>query len=140
LASGDNANGVLQACGWMTGFPMRTAFGRLYPEHNPWQYDARRLINDDEADCALWISAYRAVAPGWKRNVPLIALSSEPGPDQHVYIQVGRPALDHDAVEHDAISGMIVARAATHPSALPSVAAIIARIAAALHQPGPWPC
>ena len=28
LAAGDNALGVLQACGWMTGFPMRTGFGR----------------------------------------------------------------------------------------------------------------
>ena len=60
LAPGDNAHGVLQACGWMTGFPLRTGFGRGYPEHDPWRFDARRLVDAGEADCALWISAYRA--------------------------------------------------------------------------------
>ena len=41
LAPGDNAHGVLQACGWMTGFPLRTGFGRGYPEHDPWRFDTR---------------------------------------------------------------------------------------------------
>ena len=35
LAPGDNALGVLQTCGWMTGFPMRTGFARGHPEHDP---------------------------------------------------------------------------------------------------------
>jgi formylmethanofuran dehydrogenase subunit B len=141
LAAPDNALGVLQACGWMTGFPMRTGFGRGYPEHDAWQFGATRLVDDGEADCALWISAYRAAAPGWSGDVPLISLTAGPEqPRSRVHIQVGRPALDHDTVEHDALSGMIVARAATHASNLPSVADIVARIAAALPNPGPWPC
>jgi formylmethanofuran dehydrogenase subunit B len=139
LAPGDNARGVLQACGWMTGFPPRTGFGRGYPEHNPWQFDATRLIEDGEADCAVWISAYRSAVPSWRRNLPVVALAAKTQPG-HVYIQVGRPALDHDSVEYDATSGMMVARAATHASALPSVADVIAQIAAAMPNPGPWPC
>ena len=63
LAPGDNAAGVLQVCGWMTGFPMRTGFGRGFPEHDPWTFDAERLVESGEADCAIWISAYRAEAP-----------------------------------------------------------------------------
>jgi formylmethanofuran dehydrogenase subunit B len=141
LGSGDNARGVLQACGWMTGFPMRTGFGRGYPEHDPWRFDAKRLIDEGEAGCALWISAYRTATPDWHEKIPVIALAAaEPDPDQHVYIQVGRPALDHDTVEHDGITGTLVARAASQPSALPSVAGVIGRIAAALPQAGPWPC
>jgi formylmethanofuran dehydrogenase subunit B len=144
LAAGDNAAGVQQACGWMTGFPARTGFGRGYPEHDPWRFDARRLAESREADCALWVSAYRPAAPNWK--TPTIALSADalnvdawPSSAQ-VHIQVGRPALDHDAVEHDATTGMLVARAAGHKSALPSVAEAIARIAAALPPAGAWPC
>jgi formylmethanofuran dehydrogenase subunit B len=140
LASGDNAFGVQQACGWMTGFPVRTGFGRGYPEHDMWRFDARRLAQSHEADCALWVSAYRPTAPDWKTAIPTIALSAGAAPSRaQVHIQVGRPALDHDTVEHDAITGMLVARAATQRSALPSVAVSIARIAAAL-PPGPWPC
>ena len=50
----------------MTGFPMRTAFGRGYPEHDPWRFDATRLVESGEADGALWISAYRATKPQWR--------------------------------------------------------------------------
>jgi formylmethanofuran dehydrogenase subunit B len=139
LPAGDNAHGVLQACGWLTGFPMRTGFGRHDAEHDPWQFDATRLVDDGEADCALWISAYRAAAPAWHRTIPQILLSAAPVADQHVTIQVGRPALDHDAAEHDMASGLIVARTAAHPSDLPSVADVIARIAAAL-PPVDLPC
>jgi len=140
LAAGDNAAGVQQACGWMTGFPVRTGFGHGYPEHDPWRLDARRLAESGEADCALWVSAYRPSVPNWKAAIPTIALSAGTEPSSlQVHIQVGRPALDHDTAEHDAVTGMLVARAATQKSALPSVADAIARIAAALPS-GPWPC
>ena len=103
LAPPDNALGVLQACGWMTGFPMRTGFGRGYPEHDPWRFDAARLVESGEADCALWISAYRVRLPAWKRGVPMIALTGARAsfrPAPRVHIEVGRPGTDHDAVEH----------------------------------------
>lgn len=141
LASADNAAGVQQACGWMTGFPVRTGFGRGYPEHDPWRFDAKRLIESREADCALWISAYQPAAPNWKTAISTIALSA--GAEQsssQVHIQVGCPARDHDTVGHDAATGMLVARAASQRSTLPSVADVIARIAAAVPNAGPWPC
>jgi formylmethanofuran dehydrogenase subunit B len=141
LAPGDNAAGVQQACGWMTGFPVRTGFGRGYPEHDPWRFDARRLVESGEADCALWISAYQPAAPNWKTAISTIALSS--GAEQsssQVHIQVGCPARDHDTVGHDAATGMLVARAASQRSTLPSVADVIARIAASMPNSGPWPC
>jgi formylmethanofuran dehydrogenase subunit B len=141
LAPPDNAAGAQQACGWMSGFPLRTAFARGYPEHDPWRFDARRLAESREADCALWISAYRNAAPTWSSNIPTIALSAETARSgSRVHIQVGRPGLDHDTVEHDAVSGTLVARAASRSSTLPGVADVIARIAAALPNGGPWPC
>jgi formylmethanofuran dehydrogenase subunit B len=140
LAASDNANGVQQACGWMTGFPMRTGFARGYPEHDPWRFDARRLAESGEADCALWVSAYGVSEPNWRSDVPVIALASDGRTSAQVRIQVGRPVLDHDSVEHDANTGTLVARAAEHKNNLPSVADVIARIAAALPSAGPWPC
>lgn len=140
LAPADNAIGALQACGWMTGFPMRTGFGRGYPEHDPWRCDARRLIESGEADCAVWIASYRPTTPPWTRRVPMITLANAPPRDTDgVVIQVGQPGLDHDAVEHSAMTGTLTARAAEQKSALPSVADVIARIATALPD-GAWPC
>lgn len=144
LPPGNNAAGVLQACGWMTGFPMRTGFGRGYPEHDPWRFDAKRLAESGEADCLVYISAYeRAVLPVYDPALATIALS---GPDTserdhaQVRIQVGRPARDHDAVEHCPKAGTLVYRKASHPSDAISVADAIALIAANLPDAGAPPC
>jgi formylmethanofuran dehydrogenase subunit B len=142
LAPGDNAVGVLQVCGWTTGFPMRTGFGRSCPDHDPWQYRAARLVDSGEADCVLWISAYRAAVPEWSRGPPTIALAPAGAKFPklpRVHIAVGAPGRDHDAVEHHAMIGTLAAVAATHPSEALSVAAAIASIAARLADE-PSPC
>jgi formylmethanofuran dehydrogenase subunit B len=143
LAAPDNALGVLQACGWMTGFPMRTGFGRGFPEHNTWRFEAARLVESGEADCALWISAYRASAPAWKRHVPMVALTGENAKFQQaprVHIDIGRPGIDHDAVEYCPATGTLVPAVATNPSEAVTVADALARIASALPPAGAWPC
>jgi formylmethanofuran dehydrogenase subunit B len=133
LAPGDNAAGVLQACGWMTGFPMRTGFGRRSPEHDPWRFDASRMIESGEADCALWISAYRDVPPPWTRKLPTIVLGTAAvGNVPHVHIAVGRPGIDHDATEYLASTGTLAVVAAKKQSDALSVADAIGRISAHL--------
>jgi formylmethanofuran dehydrogenase subunit B len=135
LAPGDNAMGVLQVCGWMTGFPMRTGFGRLYPDHDPWQYWSARLVDSGEADCVLWISAYRAEMPEWSRDPPTIALTAaDTGfrKPPRVHIAVGAPGRDHDGIEHHAMMGTLTAVAATQRSNALSVADAIATIEAQL--------
>jgi formylmethanofuran dehydrogenase subunit B len=44
LPRNDRSPGVMQACGWLTGFPCPVGFGRPEPEHDPWRFDAQRLI------------------------------------------------------------------------------------------------
>ncbi len=139
LQAGDNAPGALQACGWLTGFPMRTGFGRRHPEHDSWRFDANRLVEAGEVDCALWISAYRATAPSWRRDVPLIALTAESARfsrPPRVHIEVGAPGLDHDAVSYSAAVGTLVAEAATKPSETETVARIISEIGEVLAPTG----
>jgi formylmethanofuran dehydrogenase subunit B len=142
LPPGDNAIGVLQVCGWMTGFPMRTGFGRASPDHDPWRYRAARLVDSGEADCVLWISAYRAKAPEWSGSPATIALAPADTsfPKRpHVHIAVGAPGRDHDGVEHHATMGTLAAVAATNRSEAVSVAGAIASIAAHLAD-GPPAC
>ncbi|WP_395698580.1 tungsten formylmethanofuran dehydrogenase [Methylocella sp.] len=135
LGAGDNAAGVTQTSGWSTGFPARTSFGRGYPEHDAWKFSAERLIEEGEADAALWISAYSASAPRWTRRPPLVALTAQEtafGYAPQVEIRVGRPGLDHDGADFAREVSALVARTASAPSAAPSVAAVIQKIAAAL--------
>jgi len=121
----------------MTGFPVRTSFGRGFPEHDTWRFHALRMIESGEADAALWISAYDAETPQWKRNVPLVALISPQtafAREPRVYIEVGRPGLDHVAAEFERETNSIVARTALRPSQAPSVEAVIEQISAHLGE------
>jgi formylmethanofuran dehydrogenase subunit B len=140
LAPPDNAGGVLETCGWTTGYPMRTGFGRPQAEHDPWRCDATRLVESGEADCAVWISAYGDAAPPWRRAVPTIALTGAEGrTPARVRIAVGAPGVDHDAVQHLAATGTLAPAPATKPSDALTVAQAIARIAVALPHGAP-PC
>jgi formylmethanofuran dehydrogenase subunit B len=135
LAAPDNGAGVLAACGWTTGFPMRTGFGAGAPLHDPWRFDAERLVAAGETDCALWISAFGAPPPKWREKLDFIALSDSAMPfadAPQVQIVVGRPGVDHDAVVHSADTGTLVAETASAPSAAPTVASALGRIAARL--------
>jgi len=143
LAAEDNALGVLHVCGWMTGFSMRTSFGRGFSHHDPWLFDSRRLVLDGEADCVVWISAYRSEAPPWRGGPPTIALTA-PGTAFHtparVHINVGCPGIDHSGVQYLAATGTLSACAAARPTATISVADAISRISAATPEPELRPC
>jgi formylmethanofuran dehydrogenase subunit B len=116
----------------MTGFPMRTSFGRGFAEHDTWRFEATRMTESGEADAALWISAYCAEAPPWKKNIPLVALASPQtafAQEPEVRIEMGCPGIDHDAAEFARETGSIVSRKASHPSQASSVEAVIGEIA-----------
>ena len=132
LGNDSNASGVVQTSGWMTGFPVRTSFGRGYPEHDTWRFDATRMIESGEADAALWISAYGREVPQWKKNIPLVALTSPQtafAQEPQVCIEIGCPGIDHDAAEFARETGSIVSRKASHPSQASTVEAVIGQIA-----------
>jgi formylmethanofuran dehydrogenase subunit B len=132
----DNAFGVAQACGWSTGFPGRISFARGKPEHDSWRMDAKRLVASGEADTVLYLSAWdRQVIPLHDTAINLIALG---GPDTstreraRVYIQVGRPGIDHDAVAYCPATGTLAPLKAGARSEANSVGEIIGLIAAAV--------
>jgi len=143
LSAPDNGAGVLTACGWMTGFPMRTGFGAGAPVHDPWRFDAERLVASGETDCVVWISAFGAAPPEWLRAINVIAVgesTTQFAEEPLVRIAVGRPGVDHDAVIHSPDVGTLVAVAASAPSGALSVAQALERIGARLGKANASPC
>jgi formylmethanofuran dehydrogenase subunit B len=128
------AAGVVQASAWMTGFPPRTGFGRGHPEHDPWRFEASRLVDSGEADAALWISAYDGEPPPWTRHdIPLVTLAPAGAAQKlGLFIEVGRPGEAHDALEYAAEAATLVVRKASRPALLPSVAEAVQAIGARL--------
>jgi formylmethanofuran dehydrogenase subunit B len=143
LPAVDNGAGVLAASGWTTGFPMRTGFGAGVPIHDPWRFDAERLVASGETDCVVWISSFGATPPAWRSTVNFIALC-EPmtqfAKAPHVRIAVGRPGVDHDAVMHSSDVGTLVAATASARSGALSVAHALERIGARLDDASASPC
>ena len=143
LPAPDNGAGVLAACGWMTGFPMRTGFGPGAASHDPWRFDAERLVASGESDCVLWISAFGAAPPAWLSAASIIALcerTTQFAEEPNVRITVGRPRVDHDAVMHSSDIGTLVAATASARSGAPSVAEALERIGACLAEASASSC
>jgi len=145
VAPPGNAMGFAQVGGWMTGFPLRIAFAKNHPEHDPWRFDAARMIESGEADMAVWISAFAPSLPPWRRTVPTVALVASgtkfrSPPD--VEIGVGRPGIDHASVVFDFALGALACKqiAAEQSPTAPSIAEILDRIGKALHATPSVPC
>ena len=144
LAAPDNGAGVLTACGWMTGFPMRTGFGTGAPEHDPWRFDAERLAASGETDCVLWVSAFAATPPVWLAGticLALCTLETQLPETPKVRIEVARPGVDHDAVLHSPDTGTLGAVIATERrTAAPTVAEALTRVAACIQDSSARAC
>jgi formylmethanofuran dehydrogenase subunit B len=143
LPAPDNGLGVLAACGWMTGFPMRTGFGSGAPLHDSWRFDAERLVSAGETDCVVWVSAFGTPAPTWLKAQRLIALcgkETEFAEEPNVRIIIGRPGLDHDAVVHSPDVGTLAAAKAKIHAPGRSAADALGRIAACLEEAGGGAC
>ncbi|MBV8577845.1 MAG: hypothetical protein JOZ58_22790 [Acetobacteraceae bacterium] len=127
LAPSGNAIGVAEACAWTCGFPFRTSFARGSTEHDPWRYDAARMVVSGEADSAVWIAATESLTPAWDGAVPAIAIVA-PGTEFRtkpaVQILVGRPGIDHSAVLFDPDCATLVAKPAPRGE-LPTVAEVL---------------
>ncbi|MBW0002073.1 MAG: tungsten formylmethanofuran dehydrogenase [Hyphomicrobiales bacterium] len=140
VLSQDNAAGVAMALTWLTGFPSHIGFSRGEPEHDPWRFDAARLVRSGEADLAFWVSAYRRHWPPWSSRVPVIALVAPSHgvgtPRARVEIEVGTPGVDHDTIDLLAATGSLAFRPAAVRNGTPSVADVIGRICAGLSAAG----
>lgn len=130
LGGSGNAQGAAQAMLWQTGWPMRVSFAAGAPEHDPWRFDAERLLAAGEIDALLWVAALSpspppaATVPTIALVAPDVVLSTAPA----VEIRVGIPGLDHGGAVTRADGVITLPLAAARPSPLPTLAAVSAAI------------
>lgn len=138
LASGDNAQGVLAVAAAQTGFPLRLGLTSDAAIHDPWRFDAVRMVDSGEADAAAWISSLSAAAPSWRRAIPTVALVASGtrfATPPSVALTVGRPGIDHPGVLFDPALGTIAFAPASAATDAPRVADLLARINAQVVAP-----
>ncbi len=133
IPAAGNAAGAAQACAWLTGFPLPVGFEGGVASHDPWRFDATRLVDAGEADAMLWLCTGDAPAPAWASHLPVVAICPAGtgfATPPEVAFTVGRPGVDHDAIVHDTSLGGLVRHAASAPSDALRASDVIARIAA----------
>lgn len=133
LATPGNGDGVNLFSVWTCGLPVRTSFAGGLPQHDPWRYGARRLIESGEADALLWVDALPASGIEQPRGVPTVLLSASDDatvPAGDVLIKVGSPGRDHDgALYLSKIAGIGMVKAKEPNTDAPTVAEVLAGIA-----------
>ena len=134
-----NVAGSAQTLGWLTGFPARVGFGRGYAEHDPWRFDAERMIDAGEADAMLWLSSFRDEPPPDANGIPTVALVARGTrfkKPPRVAIEVATPGIDHDAVVFLPQTGVLGPVKAARASDLPRASDVLAMIDAVLPKRG----
>jgi formylmethanofuran dehydrogenase subunit B len=134
LGGSEGDYSVNQAGTWISGYPVRSSLKAGYPEYDPWQFDATRMLHNGEADALLWISSFNAEKTPPACKVPTIvighpAMTFEQEPD--VFIPVGIPGIDHAGTMFRIDSSVTLPLRALRTSSLPALAEVIDAIDAA---------
>jgi formylmethanofuran dehydrogenase subunit B len=124
LGGSGNGIGAMQAALWQAGWPLRLGFADGIPRHDPWRFDARRLLASGEADLLVWAATLMPETPP-PTDVPVIAIVSDDivlAKPAAVEIRVGIPAIDHPGAVFRSDTVIALPLQATRPSDRPSVA------------------
>jgi len=135
LGGNEGAPSAASTCTWQTGFPLRVSFANGKPEYDSYRYNVSRMIDDGEGDLLLWVASIGTDIGLPQTKVPTIVLGT-PGvrlaQPATVYIPVGTPGIDHagQMVRCDNVVSLPMKNLGR--SQLPSAAAVLAAIEAAL--------
>ncbi|WP_043749572.1 formyl transferase [Methylobacterium nodulans] len=131
LSDPHQGRSVTQVAAWTTAQGPRVGFGRGFPEHDPWRFDAGRLAASGEADAALWLSSLPAPRPDWLKTLPAIALLGQPAGDEaEIVLAVAVPGeTTGGALWHPRRAAIT-----WHPAAKPGAAPAAAALIGALHD------
>lgn len=143
LALADDLQGrtALQVGVWTTGDAPRVGLARGYPEHDPWRFDAERLVGSGEADAVLWLASLSAPRPTWLRNMPGVALLGEAtGDEAEIVIKVAVPGESAPGTVWDTRRGTLVHRRGARPNGAATATAILADLERVIETERGVPC
>lgn len=120
---------------WQSGYPMRSSFQRGYPEYDPFIFDSRRMLADNETDLLIWVNAFNVegTPPSSSAKTFVIGRSGmqfETEPE--VFIPVGVPGIDHVGRTFRCDSVVSVPLKKLRDSGLPSVFDVLSAVEQAL--------
>ena len=141
LGGGNGAATVNQVFAWLSGLPLRSRVGPRGLEHEPYAYDAARLLADGAVDALLWVSSFGPEPALPATTLPRVVLghpasAPPPGPATTVFIPVSTPGIGTAGHLFRTDGVVLLPLVPLEADALPSVAAVASKLAAALPARG----
>ncbi len=135
LGGKEGSTSVYNVSSWQSGFPMRTSFNRGFPDYDPYLYDSKVMLANDEADSLVWVSSFNVSRVPPETDVPTIVvgrsgMTFEQEPE--VFIPVGVPGIDHVGRTFRGDSSVAVPLRKLRDSGLPSTFDVLSAIEAAV--------
>jgi len=135
LGGKEGSTSVYNVSSWQSGFPMRTSFNRGFPDYDPYLYDSKVMLANDEADSLVWVSSFNVSRVPPETDVPTIVvgrsgMTFEQEPE--VFIPVGVPGIDHAGRTFRGDSSVAVPLRKLRDSGLPSTFDVLSAIEAAV--------
>ena len=124
-----------QVATWQAGFPTRLSLASGCPHFDPIQYNWERLLESNEADLLLWISAFDTQRTPPSGNTPGIVLGRagmQCAQEPEVFIPVATPGLDHAGHVYRCDSVVAIPLRSVRVSDLPGVSTVLHAITESL--------
>jgi formylmethanofuran dehydrogenase subunit B len=135
IAGNDADTTANQVCLWQTGYPVRVSFAGGRVDYDPHRHGVAEAIARGDIDALMWIASFDPSRVPPSTSLPTIVLA-RPGmhvsPPAAVQIDVATPGVHHAGHFYRGDSVVAVRLRGLLDSPLPSVAAVVGQIAAAL--------
>lgn len=138
IGGGNGAATANQVFAWLSGLPVRSRAGPHGLEHEPYAFDAARLLDGAAVDALLWVSSFDADAAPPATPLPLVVLGhpAQAASCQRagaVFIPVSTPGIGCDGHVFRTDGTVLMPLRAVQRDSLPTVADVARRLGALLH-------
>ena len=137
LGGGNGAATANQVFTWLSGLPLRSRAGPRGLDHEPFLFDARRLLTDAAVDALLWVSCFDPDAAPPASALPMLvlgppALAASCRRSGAVFIGVSTPGITSDGHLFRTDGTVLMPLSALMRDALPPLAEVAGGILRAL--------
>jgi len=135
LGGAEGATTAASVTTWQSGYPLRVSYASGAPAYDPYRYSIARMLKAGEGDLLVWTASFSPELAPPATKLPAIVLGT-PGlklpRSTQVFIPIGTPGVDHAGrlIRVDSVVSLPLKNLGR--ADLPSAAAVLSSIEAAL--------
>jgi formylmethanofuran dehydrogenase subunit B len=135
LSGNEGDVGAYNTSAWISGYPLRSSYRRGHPDYDPYHYDSKRMLAENETDALLWINSFNPKRLPAENNIPNIVIghaATQFTQEPAVFIPVATPGIEIKGIQFRSDSSVSLPLQQLRQTALPSLANVLAAIESGL--------